>query len=44
MEHFLEAAREGKADILLAASVFHFGEINIVELKKYLNDNAVKTN
>jgi Imidazoleglycerol-phosphate synthase len=29
-EHFLEAAQEGKADILLAASVFHFGEINIL--------------
>lgn len=43
MEHFLEAAQDGKADILLAASVFHFGEINIVELKKYLGDNGVKT-
>lgn len=43
-EHFLEAAREGKADILLAASVFHFGEINIIELKKYLSDNGVETN
>lgn len=43
MEHFLEAAREGKADILLAASVFHFGEINILGLKKYLNDNGVIT-
>jgi len=37
----LEAAREGKADILLAASVFHFGEINILELKQYLNENGV---
>lgn len=44
MEHFLEAAREGKADILLAASVFHFGEINIQELKKYLRENGIKTN
>jgi len=44
MEHFLEAAREGKADILLAASVFHFGEINIHELKKYLRENGVETN
>ncbi len=43
MEHFLEAAQEGKADILLAASVFHFGEINIIELKKYLNDHGVNT-
>ncbi|KGP75606.1 imidazole glycerol phosphate synthase [Desulfosporosinus sp. Tol-M] len=43
-EHFLEAAQEGKADILLAASVFHFGEINIFELKKYLRDKGVNTN
>ncbi|MDD3654614.1 MAG: imidazole glycerol phosphate synthase subunit HisF [Desulfotomaculaceae bacterium] len=43
MEHFLEAAHKGKADILLAASVFHFGEINIIELKKYLNKKGVKT-
>ncbi|HRY13743.1 MAG TPA: imidazole glycerol phosphate synthase subunit HisF [Syntrophomonadaceae bacterium] len=44
MEHFLEAARDGKADILLAASVFHFGEISIPELKKYLRDQGVETN
>ncbi|MDD4169868.1 MAG: imidazole glycerol phosphate synthase subunit HisF, partial [Desulfotomaculaceae bacterium] len=36
--------QKGKADILLAASVFHFGEINIQDLKKYLNDKGVKTN
>lgn len=44
MEHFLEAARDGKADILLAASVFHFGEISIPELKKYLRDQGIETN
>lgn len=43
MEHFLEAAKIGGADILLAASVFHFGEIIIAELKKYLRDNGVAT-
>ncbi|QSX08497.1 imidazole glycerol phosphate synthase subunit HisF [Alkalibacter rhizosphaerae] len=43
MEHFLEAVEEGKADILLAASVFHFGEIKIDELKRYLNDHGVET-
>ncbi|MBS3885907.1 MAG: imidazole glycerol phosphate synthase cyclase subunit [Dethiobacter sp.] len=36
LEHFLEAAEAG-ADILLAASVFHFGEIGIPELKSYLS-------
>ncbi|NLN86781.1 MAG: imidazole glycerol phosphate synthase subunit HisF [Syntrophomonadaceae bacterium] len=44
LEHFLEAARDGRADILLAASVFHFGDINIPELKKYLRDHDVDTN
>ena len=40
MEHFLEAARAG-VDILLAASVFHFLEIEIIELKKYLDKNGI---
>ena len=44
MQHFLEAARDGQADILLAASVFHFGEISIPGLKKYLRDQGVDTN
>jgi len=35
-EHFLEAFEKGKADAALAASVFHFGEIPIPELKRYL--------
>ncbi len=42
-EHFLDAAKEGQADILLAASVFHFGEILIQDLKQYLQDNGVAT-
>ncbi len=41
MEHFLEVFRDGKADAGLAASVFHFGEIDIKELKRYLSDNGV---
>ena len=40
-EHFLDAFLKGKADAALAASVFHFGEIGIQELKAYLNDNGV---
>lgn len=36
MEHFKEAFTQGKADAALAASVFHFGEIGIPELKSYL--------
>ena len=40
-EHFYEAATEGKADVLLAASVFHFGEISIPELKSYLKEKGL---
>ncbi len=35
-EHFRDAFTKGKADAALAAGVFHFGEINIKELKQYL--------
>lgn len=35
-EHFRDVFRQGKADAALAASVFHFGEIKIPELKSYL--------
>ncbi len=41
MEHFHEAATEGGASVLLAASVFHFGEIGIPELKEYLKEKGV---
>ena len=40
MEHFLDVLREGKADAVLAASLFHFREIEIADLKKYLRDNG----
>ena len=39
MEHFKDAFTIGKADAALAASVFHFGEISIPELKEYLNND-----
>ncbi|MDV3428526.1 MAG: imidazole glycerol phosphate synthase subunit HisF [Bacillota bacterium] len=41
MEDFLHVLREGKADAALAASVFHYGEINIMDLKKYLSENDI---
>ena len=40
-EHFLEAINDGKADAVLAASLFHYKELEIMELKKYLRDNGV---
>lgn len=40
-EHFKDAFTEGKADAALAASVFHFGEIEIQDLKHYLRDEGI---
>lgn len=36
LEHFYEAVTKGKVDAVLAASVFHFGEYKIKEVKDYL--------
>jgi cyclase len=36
MEHFYDALTLGRADAVLAASLFHFGEIRVPELKDYL--------
>lgn len=41
MEHFRDAFAIGKADAALAASVFHFGEISIAELKQYLQKEGI---
>lgn len=40
-EHFRDAFQKGKADAALAASVFHFGEIPIPELKEYLRKEGI---
>ena len=40
-EHFLDAFTIGKADAVLAASLFHFNELPIPELKKYLKENDI---
>ena len=41
MEHFYEVLTAGRADAALAASVFHFGVIDIRELKEYLENRGV---
>ena len=41
LEHFYDAFTLGKADAVLAASLFHFGEIPIPELKEYLNGRDI---
>jgi len=40
-EHFVSAVKNGCASALLAASVFHFGEIDIMDLKKYMDNKGV---
>lgn len=40
-EHFYDALTVGKADAALAASLFHFNELRIGELKQYLHDKGV---
>ena len=40
-EHFFDALTEGKADAALAASLFHYKELEINDLKKYLNDKGI---
>lgn len=40
-EHFREALTEGKADAVLAASLFHFKELEIAELKDYLHGQGI---
>ena len=41
MEHFYEALTEGKADAALAASLFHYKELEISDVKKYLRERGV---
>lgn len=40
-EHFYDALTKGKADAVLAASLFHYKELEIKELKKYLNEKGI---
>lgn len=44
LEHLYEAATIGKASAILAASIFHFGEISIPEAKQYLKERGIPIN
>ncbi|OPY71030.1 MAG: Imidazole glycerol phosphate synthase subunit HisF [Syntrophorhabdaceae bacterium PtaU1.Bin034] len=41
LEHLYEGLVEGKADAVLAASIFHYREYSVVECKRYLRDRGV---
>ena len=42
MEHFVEVFQNAKADAALAASIFHFKEIAIPDLKRYLRSKKIE--
>ncbi len=42
IEHFYEGVKTGKADALLAASVFHFNEFSIMDVKNYLKEKNIE--
>jgi len=44
LEHFYEGVVQGGAQVLLAASVFHYRTLRIKEVKKYLIDKGLKVN
>ena len=41
MEHFYDAFAKGHAEAALAASLFHYKELEITDLKKYLKDKGI---
>ena len=41
MEHIYNAFEHGKADAVLAASIFHFGKYTVKDVKKYLNEQGI---
>ena len=41
LEHFAEGIIEGEADAVLAASVFHFGEFTVAQVKEYMRSQGI---
>ena len=42
LDHLVDGVKEGKADAVLAASIFHFGEFSIPEAKRYMADHGIE--
>ena len=42
LEHLAEGVLKGKADAVLAASIFHFGEHSVAEAKQYMADRGIE--
>jgi len=41
LEHMAEVLKEGHADAVLAASIFHFGEYTVGDVKRYLKEQGI---
>ncbi|MCB1065111.1 MAG: imidazole glycerol phosphate synthase subunit HisF, partial [Verrucomicrobiae bacterium] len=41
VQHLVEGVKEGKADAVLAASIFHFGEFTVADVKDYLGSHQI---
>ncbi len=41
LDHLVEVLEEGKADAVLAASIFHFGEFTVADVKRYLGEHGI---
>ncbi len=41
LEHMAEVLTDGKADAVLAASIFHFGEYKVVDVKRFLKEKGI---
>ena len=41
LEHFAEGIIDGEADAVLAASVFHFGEFTVTQVKEYMRSQGI---
>ena len=41
VDHMVDVLRDGKADAVLAASIFHFGEYTVGDVKRFLGEHGV---
>ena len=42
LKHLVDGVKEGEADAVLAASIFHYGEYSIQEAKKYMQEYGIE--
>ncbi len=42
LEHLADGVQQGKADAVLAASIFHYGEFTVRQAKEYMRDRGIE--